>query len=197
MLVTPKVGDTVKLIYPPRYSDVLECEGRVVLAFADGDFDVELPDGETWTVCHQEQERGVVHVEIPAKGEVTPVGVVVPPGPLPTGAPSWQRGEPLPRGHACCPREQPHPPHRWKLADDLTPMCPGVTSAQALLAGTFGLGTPGEEAMRAHGIATPEVCSHCGGPGPIQVGLCEGCDYARESTESDQLLGRRVGRTPR
>lgn len=42
-----------------------------------------------------------------------------------------------------------------------------------------------------------ETCSHCDGPGPIQVGLCEGCDYARESEESNRLLGRRVGGTPR
>lgn len=36
-----------------------------------------------------------------------------------------------------------------------------------------------------------DACSHCGGPGPIQVGLCEGCDRERESVEAGQLAKRR------
>lgn len=38
--------------------------------------------------------------------------------------------------------------------------------------------------------AKAEVCSRCGGPGPIQVGLCEGCDYVRESDEANRLRAR-------
>lgn len=101
MTTHPKVGDTVKLTYPPRYSDVLECEGLVVLSESDGDFDIELADGETWTVCHQEQERGLVRVEIPAKGEVT-TAEPSPPG-LPAASPSGLDHWDEHRGFDRCP----------------------------------------------------------------------------------------------
>lgn len=103
MSTTPKVGESVKLVYAPTYNDERELRGTVVLTEPNGDFDIETDEGDVLTVYTWEQDRHVVAVEIPGKGGGGPAALApIPPADavgLPSGLDHWNEH----RGYDRCP----------------------------------------------------------------------------------------------